>query len=70
VRERNFEELSDVNQPVKTVIAQHKGRNAAKAAEEDAGNLSPELQLCLRARVMLTTNLWTELGLEWIDGLY
>jgi hypothetical protein len=63
VKERNFERLSGVNQPVKTVKAQHRGRNAAKASEEEADNLCPELQLCLQARVMLTTNLWTELGL-------
>ena len=52
-----------LNQPVKTVKAHHKGWNAAKASEEEADNLCPELQLCLQARVMLTTNLWTELGL-------
>jgi ATP-dependent DNA helicase PIF1 len=71
VRETNFEKLSSVNQPVKTVLAQHKGRNATKAGEEEADNLHPELQLCLQARVMLTTNLWTELGAcERIYGLY
>jgi hypothetical protein len=63
VRETNFEKLLAVNQPVKTVRAQHKGRNATKATEEEADNLCPELQLCVGARVMLTTNLWTELGL-------
>ena len=57
VKEKNFEKLSGVNQPVKTVKAQHKGRNAAKASEEEADNLCPELQLCLRAWVILTTNL-------------
>jgi ATP-dependent DNA helicase PIF1 len=63
VRETNFEKLSGVNQPVKTIRAQHKGRHATRASEEEADNLCPELQLCLQARVMLTTNLWTELGL-------
>jgi ATP-dependent DNA helicase PIF1 len=63
VKEMNLKKLSDMNQPVKTVKAQHKGRNTAKASEEEADNLSPELQLCIGARVMLTTNLWTELGL-------
>ena len=57
VRKTNFEKLSGVNRPVKTVLAQHKGRNAAKASEEEADNLCPELQLCLQARVILTTNL-------------
>jgi len=55
--------LLALNQPVKTIRAQHKGRNAIKATEEEADNLSQELQLCVGARVMLTTNLWTELGL-------
>ncbi len=63
VKGLNFEKLSGVNQPVRTVLAQHKGWNAAKASEEEADNLSLELLLCIGARVMLTTNLWTELGL-------
>ena len=63
VKEMNFKKLSGVNQPVKKVLAQYKGRNAAKASEEEADNLCPELQVCIHARVMLTTNLWTELGL-------
>lgn len=46
----NFEKLSGVNQPVKTVLAQYKGQNAVKASEEEADNLGPELQLCLQAR--------------------
>ena len=48
---------------MKTVLAQHSGLNASKATEEEADNLHKELQLCLQAWVMLTTNLWTELGL-------
>jgi hypothetical protein len=62
-KQMNFEKLLGVNQLVKTVLAQHKGRNAAKASEEEANNLCLELQLCIQAWVMLTTNLWTELGL-------
>ena len=63
VKGLNFEKLSGVNQPIRTVLAQYKGRNAAKASEEEADNLSLELLLCIGAQVMLTTNLWTELGL-------
>ena len=63
VRETNFEKLLALNQLVKTIRAQHQGQNATKATEEEADNLCPELQLCVGARVMLTTNLWTELGL-------
>ena len=43
VKEMNFKKLLAINQPVKTVLAQHKGRNAAKASEEEADNLCPEL---------------------------
>ena len=57
------EKLLSLNQPVKVITAQHKGRNAAKASEDESDNLHPELQLCLNARVMLNTNLWTELWL-------
>ena len=57
VRETNFEKLLGINQPVKTVLAQHTGRDTAKASKEEADNLSPQLQLCIGARVMLTTNL-------------
>jgi ATP-dependent DNA helicase PIF1 len=31
--------------------------------EEEADNLSAEISVCIGARVMLTTNLWTEVGL-------
>jgi ATP-dependent DNA helicase PIF1 len=44
-------------------LARHIGPKAAGATEDEADNLAPELYLCLDARVMLTTNLWTEIGL-------
>ena len=59
----NFDKLAAANQPVKKILARHKGRNAAKATEDEADNLCPEIHLCIGARVMLTTNLWTELRL-------
>jgi hypothetical protein len=49
--------LSAVNQPVKVLTAIHKGRNAQKATDDKADNLSPELHLCIGAWVMLTANL-------------
>jgi len=48
---------------VKKIVAHHKGRNAAKATEDEADNLCPDIHMCIGARVMLTTNLWTEVGL-------
>jgi ATP-dependent exoDNAse (exonuclease V) alpha subunit len=44
-------------------LAQHTGRKAAKAIEDEAENLSAELYVYIRAKIMLTTNLWDEVGL-------
>jgi ATP-dependent exoDNAse (exonuclease V) alpha subunit len=63
VRQTNFDKLAGMNKPVKKILARHKGRNALKATEDEADNLCPELYVCIGARVMLTTNLWTEMGL-------
>ncbi|TGO91891.1 hypothetical protein BPOR_0015g00010 [Botrytis porri] len=52
-----------MSQPVKVMKAVHQGRNAQKATDEEADNLSSDLYLCIGARVMLTANLWTEAGL-------
>jgi hypothetical protein len=35
----------------------------SKASEDEADNLAAELDVCIGARVMLTSNLWTERGL-------
>ncbi len=48
---------------MKNVLTCHKGRNAFKATEDEADNLSLETHVCIGAKVMLTTNLWSELGL-------
>ena len=63
VQERNLDRLSSLGQPVKKIIAKHTGHDAARATDEEADNLSPELYICINARIMLTTNLWTEHGL-------
>jgi ATP-dependent DNA helicase PIF1 len=63
VRETNYSRLAAANRPVKRVLARNQGRNAAKATEEEADNLCPDIYVCIGARVMLTTNLWTEIGL-------
>jgi ATP-dependent DNA helicase PIF1 len=63
VRSKNTARLAATNQAVKRIPAYHKGRNAAKATKEEADNLSPKICVCIRARVMLTTNLWTKIGL-------
>ena len=63
VRQTNLDKLASTNKPVKKILARHKGRGAAKATEDEADNLCPDMYLCIGARVMLTTNLWTEMGL-------
>jgi hypothetical protein len=63
VRKTNSDRLAAANRPVKKILAHHKGRNAAKATEDEADNLCPDIHICIGARVMLTTNLWTEMGL-------
>lgn len=63
VRETNYNRLAAANQPVKKLAAEHRGRGASAATEEEADNLSAEIFVCISARIMLTTNLWTEIGL-------
>jgi hypothetical protein len=59
----NFNRLAALNTPVKKISARHKGRNAAKATDKDANGLLLELIVYISARIMLTSNLWTEIGL-------
>jgi hypothetical protein len=63
VRDENSGKMVAIQRPVKRLLARHVGPKAAGATEDEADNLAPELYLCLDARVMLTTNLWTEIGL-------
>jgi hypothetical protein len=63
VRETNYNRLAATNQPVKKLTAEHRGRGASAATEEEADNLSAQIYICISARIMLTTNLWTEVGL-------
>jgi hypothetical protein len=57
VRETNSVRLAAINQPIKRILAYHRGQNAAKATEEEADNLCLEIYVCIRACVMLITNL-------------
>jgi ATP-dependent DNA helicase PIF1 len=63
VSEWNLASLTALERPVKKLIARHTGRDAAQATDEEADNLSVSIYICIRARIMLTTNLWTEQGL-------
>ena len=63
VHERNLTKLAALNWPIKKISACPTGRKAAKALEEEADNLLAEIYVCIGAKVMLTTNLWNEVGL-------
>jgi hypothetical protein len=53
----NFDKLAATNRPVKKIIACYKGYNTIKATKEKADNLYTKIYVCIRARVILTTNL-------------
>jgi hypothetical protein len=63
VRDTNSNKLAAANRLVKKILAYYRGRNAAKATKDEADNLCPDIHVCIRAWVMLITNLWTEMGL-------
>jgi len=44
-------------------MAEYKGRGASVVTEEEANNLFTKLYLYISAHIILTTNLWTEIGL-------
>ena len=59
----NVSKLHSCGYPVATIKAVHSGPNASKASPDDAGGLEPIINLCVSARVMLSANLWVEMGL-------
>ena len=59
----NHGKLKSLKTPVKKVVGRHRGANASKATEEQADNLSAEIFLAVKARVILRKNLWVERGL-------
>ena len=63
VAEHNVTKLHSSGQPIATVKATHTGPNASKASPDDAAGLDPVVCIAHGARVMLTSNLWTEFGL-------
>ena len=63
VAEHNVTKLRASGQPIATVKAIHTGPNASKASPDDAAGLDPVVCIAHGARVMLTSNLWTGVGL-------
>ena len=63
VAEHNVQKFHGCGQPVATIKAVHTGLNSSKASTDDAGGLQPVVCLAKGARVMLSSNLWVEMGL-------
>ena len=61
--EHNVTMLQKSGKPIATIKAVHTGANASKASPDDASGLESIICLAQSARVMLTSNLWVEVGL-------
>ena len=63
VAEYNIGKLWASGQPVAMIKAVHSGSGASKASTDDAGGLESVVCIAHGARVMLTANLWVNVGL-------
>ena len=63
VVEYNVAKLQVCGQPIATINSVHTGPNAAKASPDDASGLEPIICLAIGAHMMLSSNLWVEMGL-------
>ena len=63
VAKYNFEKLSALNQPIARIRAQHSTETAKKANGDEMLGLQPVIFHKKGAHVMLTINLWTDVGL-------
>ncbi|KJK78206.1 hypothetical protein H634G_06379 [Metarhizium anisopliae BRIP 53293] len=63
VNEYNHYHLDRLSRPVVQVIATNVGPGAAAAPDDKAGNLAKQVPVCIGARLMLTCNLWQQVGL-------
>jgi hypothetical protein len=63
VAEYNYEKLLQLGQPVTKIQAKHSGHGASVATLDEAGGLDAVMFLSAKAEVMLTCNLWAEVGL-------
>ena len=55
--------LRECGHPIATIKAIHTGANASCASPDDAGDLEPVVMLAKSARMILTSNLFVEMGL-------
>ena len=63
VAKYNFEKLENLGSQIARISTLHSGRNAKNATSDDAGGLDAVIFLARGAAVMLTSNLWQEVGL-------
>ena len=63
VAEYNFQKLYSLHTPVAGLNAIHSDSAASSANPDDAGGLHPVIFLANQACVMLTANIWQEVGL-------
>jgi hypothetical protein len=63
VTKYNHDHMLGLASPAIQVEAIHEGVGAEKVESSNAGNLAKQLPLCVGCRVMLTRNLWTNVGL-------
>ncbi|EAQ83260.1 hypothetical protein CHGG_09664 [Chaetomium globosum CBS 148.51] len=63
VVEYNHQHMLGLDSPAIQVEAEHEGVGAEKVKSSNAGNLAKRLPLCVGCRVMLTRNLWADVGL-------
>ena len=61
--EYNIQKINVCGQPVAEIKAIHTGPRAHQATADEAGGLQAVVHLAHGARVMLTSNLWVEMGL-------
>ena len=59
----NFTRLKQLGEPIVQINAYHTNPKAKQISAEDMGGLEPTVYLARKARVMLTRNLWTRVGL-------
>ena len=63
VAEYNCEMLKFLNEPIYSIKACHNCAKASRLSQDEFGGLEPIIQLAVGSRVMLTRNLWIEMGL-------
>ena len=63
VAEYNYEAITKLGTPIARINAIHSCTAAAMAKSDEAGGLEPVIFIAKRAKVMLTSNLWQQVGL-------